>query len=197
MKKHVFPILILMILLTIACGLSTTEGIAWGEEMSYQKTRDAQDIESLTSGNTPEPIEEPAATSEPVDQPGPSSPAEKSGVTGDLVEYSVTGTNDGCICSVGGNMMISLDVQDDKLFFNPGGTSHEFRKINENTFKKSYMGYYILVDTTVDPQVETRVDEEQHDIIILTKDGFISEHYQGTESSPCCFHTYTRVENTP
>ncbi|MDP3450157.1 MAG: hypothetical protein Q8R87_06225 [Anaerolineaceae bacterium] len=46
------------------------------------------------------------------------------------------------------------------------------------------MGYYILVDTTVDPQVETRVDEEQHDIIILTKDGFISEHYQGTESSP-------------
>lgn len=56
------------------------------------------------------------------------------------------------------------------------------------------MGYYILVDTPIDPQVETRVDEEQHNIIILTKDGFISEHYKGTESSPCCFHTYTRVE---
>ncbi|PKO03252.1 MAG: hypothetical protein CVU43_03975 [Chloroflexi bacterium HGW-Chloroflexi-5] len=90
-------------------------------------------------------------------------------------------------------MMISLDFQDDKLFFNPGGTSYEFQKTNEKTFKRAYMGYYNLVDTPIDPQVETRVDEEQHDIIILTKDGFISEHYQGTESSPCCFHTYTRV----
>lgn len=34
MKKHVFPILIMMILLTIACGLSSIEGVAGGEELS-------------------------------------------------------------------------------------------------------------------------------------------------------------------
>lgn len=200
MKKYALPILlILLILLTIACGLSPSEGIAWGEEMSYLKTRDANEIESLTSGNTPEPITEPAATSEPADQPGPSSPAGISNITGDYVEYSVTGTNNGCVCSVdGNNMMLSVDVQDDQLFYNlPDGTSYEFQKINDNTFKRSYMGYYILVDTTVDPPVETRVDEEQHSIIILTKDGFICEYYQGTEGSPCCFHTYTSVGTTP
>jgi hypothetical protein len=34
MKKHVFPILIMMILLTTACGLSSIECIAGDEEMS-------------------------------------------------------------------------------------------------------------------------------------------------------------------
>jgi hypothetical protein len=59
------------------------------------------------------------------------------------------------------------------------------------------MGYYILVSTTGGQEVETRVDEERHDVIILTKDGFISEHYQGSESSACCFHTFTRVNGAP
>jgi hypothetical protein len=196
MKKHVLPILIMMILLTIACGLGPSGGIAFNEEKT--KMAEEQLDENLTSGNAPESIEEPEATSETADLSGPSSQAELSGATGDFVEYSVTGTNNGCICSVdGNNVMQSLDVQDDKLIYNPGGTAYEFQKINDDTFKRTYMGYYILVDTTVDPQVETRVDEEQHDIIILTKDGFIVEHYQGYESSPCCFHTYTRVENTP
>ena len=197
MKKFALPILILIILLTIACGIGPpSEGIAWVQEMTEMANEELE--ENLTSGNTPEPIEKPAATSEPDDQPGPSSPAEISGVTGDFVEYSVTGTDNGCVCSVGGNMMISLEVQDEQLFFNlPDGTSQEFQKINDNTFKRSYMGYYILVDKTVNPEIETRVDEEKHDIITLTQDGFVMEHFKGNESSPCCYHTYTRVESTP
>jgi len=92
--------------------------------------------------------------------------------------------------------MIALDIQDDKLFFNlPDGTSNEFVKVGPNTYKRSYMGYYILVDSETGE--ETRVDEERHDVIILTEDGFISEYYQGTEGSPCCFHTYTRAGTTP
>ena len=93
-------------------------------------------------------------------------------------------------------MMIDLDIQDDKLFFNlTDGTSYEFAKVGPNTYKRSYMGYYILVDS--ETREETRVDEEQHSVIILTEDGFVCEYYKGTEGSPCCFHTYTRAGNTP
>jgi len=198
MKKFALPILILMILLTIACVFGPpSEGVYWWSQETPETANEELE-ENLTSGNTPEPIEKPAATSEPDDQPDPSSPAEISGVTGDFVEYSVTGTDNGCVCSVSGNMMISLEIQDEKLFFNlPDGTSQEFQKINDNTFKRSYMGYYILVDTTVNPEIETRVDEERHSIIKLTQDGFVMENFKGNESSPCCYHTYTRVESTP
>jgi len=114
MKKFALPILILMILLTIACGIGPpSEGIDYVQQMTDRANEELE--ENLTSGNTPEPIEKPAATSEPDDQPGPSSPAEIYGVTGDFVEYSVTGLDNGCVC-LGGNMMISLEVQDDKLF---------------------------------------------------------------------------------
>jgi hypothetical protein len=53
------------------------------------------------------------------------------------------------------------------------------------------MGYYILVSGEGDNKTSTQVEEERRDVIILTEDGFISEHYQGEESSPCCFHTFT------
>lgn len=193
MKQHALPILIIMILLTIACGFGPSEGIAWGEEKELTRAAAEGDDGDLTSGNAPDPIAEPPAASEPAAQPAPSSSAGTTGQTGDFVEYAVTGTDNGCICAVdGNNMMIALDVQDDKLFFNlQDGTSYEFQKINDSSYKRSYMGYYILVDTTTNPPVETRVDEEQHSVIILTQDGFINEFYKGTESAPCCFHTYT------
>ena len=44
---------------------------------------------------------------------------------------------------------------------------------------------------------ETRVDEEHHDVIILTDNGFIREYYHGSESDPCCYHFYTSVDQAP
>ena len=103
-------------------------------------------------------------------------------------DYSVSATNFGCTCSVDSNTMtISLDINDDQLTY----AGNIYNKIADNTYKRSYMGYYILQSGEGENMTQTQVDEERHDIIILTDDGFISEHYQGNESSPCCYHTFT------
>lgn len=103
-------------------------------------------------------------------------------------EYSVTGTNFGCTCSVDGNTMtLSLDIIGDQLTY----AGNVYDKIAENTYKRTYMGYYLNVSGEGENKVTTQIDEERHDIIILTEDGFISEHYQGDESSACCYHTFT------
>lgn len=198
MKKPITLILALLILFTLSCALDSQGTLERNKQWQLTQTADAELYESLTSGGSPEQESPPEATSEPAAQSGSSSSSSSASVavSGDQVEYAVSATNNGCTCSVGGNMMIDLDIQDDKLFFNlTDGTSYEFTKISPNTYKRSYMGYYILADSSTGE--ETRVDEEQHTVIILTDDGFISEYYQGTEGSPCCSHTYTNVENTP
>jgi len=196
MKNKTWLILIVLVLFTISCALDSQNTLKRAEEWAVTQTADAELYKSLTSGATPEPDSQPEATAESVSQSGSSAPPETSNISDDMVEYEVSATNYGCTCTVSGNMMIALDIQDDKLFFNlPDGTSNEFVKVGPNTYKRSYMGYYILVDSETGE--ETRVDEERHDVIILTEDGFISEYYQGTEGSPCCFHTYTRAGTTP
>ena len=202
MKKLSVVLLITMLLFTIACAFGY-EGINWGVDEDVEKiyslteTASAPGYEPITSGGIPvNRVDEPEEPPEPAPVTAPPAPSSEVNLPGDQVEYAVSGTNNGCTCSVGGNMMIDLDIQDDKLFFNlPDGTSNEYTKVGPDTYKRSYMGYYINVDTSSGE--ETRVDEERHDVIILTEDGFISEHYQGTEGSPCCFHTYTNVEKAP
>ncbi len=207
MKKFALPILIAVLLSLLACSIGY-EGINWGVDEDVEKiyslteTASAPGYEPITSGGIPvnrvdEPEEPPEPAPEPAPVTAPPAPSSEVNLTGDQAEYSVTGTNNGCTCSVSGsNMTLALDIQDDKLFFNlPDGTSNEYTKVGPDTYKRSYMGYYINVDTSSGE--ETRVDEERHDVITLTEDGFISEHYQGTEGSPCCFHTYTNVEKAP
>lgn len=203
MKKPAFLILIAILLLTLACTIGY-EGVSLGSDPDIDhiyeltETASAQLAAPITAGYTPEPTSEPLPASGAAAQGGSSSTANAAALSGEQAEYSVVATNNGCTCQVSGNMTLALDIQDDKLSYNlPDGTSHEYARIGENTFKRTYMGYYILVDTSGGQEVETRVDEERHDVIILTADGFISEHYQGNESSPCCFHTFTGVENTP
>ena len=202
MKKFALPILIAVLLSLLACSFGYG-GVNWGIDEDVEKiysmteTASAPGYEPITSGGIPvNRVDEPEEPPEPASVTAPSAPSSEVNLTGDPVEYAVSGTNNGCTCSVGGNMMIDLDIQDDKLFFNlTDGTSFEFAKVGPNTYKRSYMGYYINVNSETGE--ETRVDEEQHTVIILTEDGFISEYYQGTEGSPCCFHTYTRAGNTP
>jgi hypothetical protein len=203
MKKSFLPILVSIIVFTLACSIGY-EGLVIGSDPDVDhiyemtETASAPGFEPITSGGIPvnrvDIPEEPGSA-------GDSSSSTTSNVlppSGDQVEYTVSATNNGCTCQVNGNMSLALDIQGDSLFYNlPDGTSQEFMKINDNMFKRSYMGYYILVDSSSGQEVETRVDEERHDVIILTQSGFISEHYQGNEGSPCCYHTFTRLGETP
>ena len=84
----------------------------------------------------------------------------------------------------------SVKCQGDQLFFGEGEGEQVFEKIGENTYKRSWMGYYILV---VDGK-DTQVDEERSAVIILTNDGYLMEHYQGSNSSPCCVYTFTQTK---
>ena len=80
-----------------------------------------------------------------------------------------------------------LDIKGDQLTY----AGNVYDKIAENTYKRSYMGYYILESGEGENITQTQVDEERHDVIIITDNGFISEHYQGDEGSPCCYHTFS------
>lgn len=201
MKKLPVVLLITVLLFTIACAFGY-EGVNWGIDEDVEKayslteTASAPGYEPITSGGIPvNRVDEPEATAEPAAPSGAASSA-LTAPSGDQVEYAVSATNNGCICTVSGNMTLALDIQDDRLFYNlPDGTSHEYLKVSDNRYQRTYMGYYILVDSASGE--ETRVDEERHDVITLTESGFISEHYQGTEGSPCCSHTFTSVNGTP
>jgi hypothetical protein len=69
-----------------------------------------------------------------------------------------------------------------------------FDKIDNNTYKRSWMGYYILVSGEGDNKTETQVEESRSSIIILTDTGYIMENYQGESGSPCCINTFTKNE---
>jgi hypothetical protein len=89
---------------------------------------------------------------------------------------------------VDGDVSQALSVKGDQLFLGTGEGEQVYEKIGANTYKRSWMGYYIL---NVDG-IDTKVDEERSDVIILTANGYIMEHYQGSNSSPCCVHTFTK-----
>jgi hypothetical protein len=128
-------------------------------------------------------IPEPKPTNPPVELPV-SAPN-----NGGTSEYSVSAQDFSCICRVDGNVNIELRMNGDQLeTVDPNGSVQVYDQIGENTYKRSWMGYYILV---VDGQ-DTQVDEEKSVVIILTDTGYVMEHYSGTESSPCCIHTFTK-----
>ena len=67
-----------------------------------------------------------------------------------------------------------------------------FDKIGNNTYKRSWMGYYILVSGEGDNQTETQVEESRSSVITLTETGYVMENYQGESGSPCCINTFTK-----
>ena len=129
------------------------------------------------------PMQEPA--NKPEDSAGSETVTNNTGIN----EYSVSSQDFNCICQVDGNVNIELRVNGDQLeVIDTNGGVQVYDKIGENTYKRSWMGYYI--DMTGGK--ETKVDEEKSVVIILTNNGYIMEHYSGTESSPCCIHTFTK-----
>ncbi len=191
-KSFIFLMSLFVILFSLSCAISY-EGIQFSDDPDPEEEYREQllrELEEAASSEQPEQAAEvPSAEKEPQSEPGNqvAAPGEAAQPDGEK-EYAVSATNFGCICSVNNpTKSIELKIEGDQLEY----AGNIYNKISENTYKRSYMGYYILESGEGENKTSTQVDEERHDIIILTKDGFISEHYQGDESSPCCFHTFT------
>jgi hypothetical protein len=190
-KKKVFLPLFVIIMITMACTISY-EGIAIGSDPEIEKMEDmtataenAQPLLPIQAVSTPEP------TNQPVVSHSSDPETEKAG----LKEYSVTATNFDCTCQVNGNVMVEFNFNGDQLEIPTGGGNVDvYEKIGENIYKRSWMGYYILSSGEGDEATETRVDEERSAVIIFNDSGYVMEHYQGSSSSPCCFHTFTNTK---
>lgn len=189
-KRILIPLFII-VMISMACSFGY-EGVNFGSDPDIEKIEDlTATAEGAWNGqhllSTPE-----AATPEPP-QPAnvPQSSEGQSSVAG-AHEYSVTATNFDCTCQVNGNATVEFVFKGDQLEVPNGDTVDVYEKIAENTYKRSWMGYYILTSGEGDQMTETRVDEERSAVIILNENGYIMEHYQGSSASPCCYHTFTK-----
>lgn len=182
-------IYIVAALLTLACGV-TEVGIFAPDDKLIKDMNETLQVPQLL--NPEEPVSTPE---QPVSKAEPSSPPLELPVSGQnnggTNEYSVSAQDFNCICQVDGNVNVELHVNGDKLeIIDASGGVQVYDKIGPNTYKKSWMGYYILV---VDGQ-DTKVDEEHSVVIILNNNGYVMEHYSGSESSPCCIHTFMQTD---
>lgn len=192
-NKPIFTLICILLLIGLACNAPIEHEDLDPDDMVNNliilRGWQTETAQAVAAGNTSSqpltlPTPEPETT-KPIS--GNVSSPDSESTFSEENEYSVTGTNFGCICSVDtSTMSISLDIDGDQLTY----AGNVYNKIADNTYKRTYMGYYINVSGEGENKTTTQVDEERHDIIILTESGFISEHYQGDESSPCCYHTF-------
>jgi hypothetical protein len=190
-KKPVVLSVIAIFWVMMACTIGY-EGVSIGSDPEIEFIED----QTATAASAAVLVQEPVAST-PVPGYQPASPA---GSQGDVAnvgshEYSVTATNFDCTCQVDGNVNVSFNFKGDQLeFTNPGGGVDMYDKIGENTYKRSWMGYYILQSGSGLQVTSTVVEEEKHVVIILTEGGYAVEHYSGESSSPCCIHQFTMVK---
>jgi hypothetical protein len=186
-KNWVIPLCVL-ILVTMACSFGY-EGVVFSDDPEIDHILDiTATAESYSQSSAPIQVE---ATPEPA----PKTDVPQNEVTqpesGEINEYSVSATNFTCTCVVDGNVTVQFTIEGDQLEFNnSAGGSDVYEKIGENRYKRSWMGYYILTSGEGDNMTETKVDEEQSTVIILNNDGYVMEHYKGSDDSPCCYHTF-------
>ena len=176
-RRVIFAVLVVVLLLTMAC-------IGGDIEVNLVPDKTATEEENWR----PSIRQQPVSTPEPTYQREESQGSEAVSGNVETNEYSVTAENFDCQCQVDGDVSQALSVKGDQLFLGTGEGEQVYEKIGANTYKRSWMGYYIL---NVDG-IDTKVDEERSDVIILTANGYIMEHYQGSNSSPCCVHTFTK-----
>lgn len=194
-KKHMFIPLFVILLLTMACAIGY-EGLQIGDDPEIDKILDlTATTENAQPSTAEQPVSTPEPTSQPVLPPQPEAQTEPETETAGLKEYSVAATNFNCTCQVSGNVTVEFNIKGDQLEYpNGGGGVDVYEKIGENTYKRSWMGYYILSSGEGEDATETKVDEERSVVIILNDSGYVMEHYQGTSSSPCCFYTFTNTK---
>jgi hypothetical protein len=187
-RKIAFIPLVIIIMLTMACTIGY-EGVSIGSDPEIERIEDmtataqyAQPARPLEAVSTPVPTSQPAAAQAPAESTEKAAPK----------EYSVTAANFECTCQVDGNVSVEFNFKGDQLEVSMnGGSADVYDKIGENTYKRSWMGYYILMSGEGENATETKVDEERSAVIILKDNGYVMEHFQGSASSPCCFHTFT------
>lgn len=190
-KKFALPLIVIVLIVLLSCSISM-EGINFsGDEeankISTLRAHETEMAESESEAALP-PVTEPTPEPQPTTPPVPTTAAEPETNTDGPTEYSVTSQNFDCICQETGTVTQEVKVEGDKLLL--GGQT--FDKIGDNTFRRSWMGYYILVSGQGDNKTETQVEEERSLIVILTEDGYIMENYQGDNGSPCCIFTFTK-----
>jgi hypothetical protein len=191
-KKLIFPLFVIF-MITMACTISY-EGVAIGSDPDIEKIEDMTATAEYAQPSIPVQVEV-VSTPEPAYQPVVPQPSEAETENAGPKEYSVTATNFDCTCQVDGNVTVEFNFKGDQLEIPKGGGEVDvYEKIGENTYKRSWMGYYILTSGSGDDATETKVDEERSAVIILNDDGYVMEHYQGSASTPCCFHTFTNAK---
>lgn len=190
-KKYIVSFIFVVLAITMACTISY-EGVNFGSDPDVEFIED----QTATAASASTPVaQQSALTPEPEYQPIiPQSSTMDNKMAG-THEYSVVATNFDCICQVSGNATSNFGFTDSKLEIkNPDGNGDVYEKIGENTYKRTFMGSYILVEGSGAQATETVVEEEKHVVIILTDTGYVMEHYSGSSSDPCCYHTFTMIE---
>jgi len=194
-KKLAIPLVLIISFILLACSISY-EGINWSGDEESNRLSTGTALQELLNGITEEApssrIGGPLPVAEPTNVPQPTAVAEPIPVpvTNTTTEYSVTAQNFDCICEATGTVTQEYKVEGDQLLI--GGMV--FDKVGTNCYRRSWMGYYILVSGEGDNQTETQVEESRSSVITLTETGYIMENYQGDSGSPCCINTFTKKE---
>jgi hypothetical protein len=192
-KKFVLPLILTVLIVLLSCSISY-EGVNFSgdEEANKISTLQAQatEVADSQSYSAPPPVTEPTPEPQPTTQLAAPNASEPETSTDNPTEYSVTSQNFDCICQETGTVTQEFKIEGDKLVLG----DQTFDKIGDNTFRRSWMGYYILVSGEGDNKTETQVEEARSSVVILTQDGYIMENYQGDSGSPCCINTFTKNE---
>ncbi len=192
-KKYTIPLVLFISFILLACSISM-EGINFSDDEQLNRLGTGTAIRELLNELTeeapsggvdaPPPVAEPTAILQPTAAaaPDPEPP------TNTTAEYSVTAQNFDCICQETGTVSQEFKFVGDQLQVG----DLIFEKIDNNLYKRSWMGYYILVSGEGDNKTETQVEESRSTVIKLTDTGYIMENYQGDSGSPCCINTFTK-----
>ncbi|NLC12802.1 MAG: hypothetical protein GX768_01975 [Chloroflexi bacterium] len=192
-KKLAIPLVLIISFILLACSISY-EGINFTDDEQLNRLSTGTALQELLNEFTAEApssgIGGPLPVTEPTSVPQPTAVAEPIPVpvTNTATEFSVTAQNFDCICEASGTVTQEYKVEGDQLQI--GGMV--FEKIGTNSYRRSWMGYYILVSGEGDNQTETQVEESRSSVITLTENGYIMENFQGDSGSPCCINTFTK-----
>lgn len=179
----------------LACSISL-DGIGFSDDQKrpdpYQEMLAQETFEAMLSE---EPGSAPAeATAEPEYRPILPAGSDMEKAAAGSHEYSVSANNFNCICQATDNMTVDFNFSGSQVEITNGGggAAMVYDKVGENTYQKTEMGYYILKSGEGDQATETKVEEEDRTVIILTSSGYVMENYKGEESSPCCYYIFKK-----
>lgn len=192
-KKLAIPLVLLISFILLACSISY-EGINFTDDEQLDRLATGTALSELVSQLTEEAPSSGAAAPPPIAQPTrvlqPTAVSDSVSVpvTNTTTEFSVTAQNFDCVCQATGTVTQEYKVEGDQLYIG----DMVFDKIGNNNYRRSWMGYYILVSGEGDNKTETQVEESRSSVITLTETGYIMENYQGDSGSPCCINTFTK-----